>query len=68
MNDIIESAKNNYEVFETKIRENIAIPESQSLKQTIFDYDIKCNGSVDYTNLFNEIMVKISFSIVLGRQ
>lgn len=60
VNDIIDSAKNNYKVFDTKIRENIAIPESQALKKSIFDYDIKSNGSTDYKNLFNEIVGKIN--------
>ena len=35
-------------VFKTKIRENISIKESQALQQSIFYYDPKSNGGIDY--------------------
>jgi len=59
MNTIIDKAKENYFIFNTKIRENVAIPESQVMKTNVFNYNETSNGSVDFFNLFQEIMVKI---------
>ncbi len=57
---IIQSADETFDVFNTKIRETIQIPESQASKQTIFDYNESCNGSLDYFKLWMEIMEKIN--------
>lgn len=59
INTVIENSKENYPIFNTKIRENIAIPESQLMKNNVFNYDETCNASVDFYNLFIEIMEKI---------
>lgn len=59
LNAIIDEAKENYPIFNTKIRENIAIPESQLMKSNVFNYDETCHGSIDFFNLFLEIMEKI---------
>lgn len=59
INTIIEEAKENYPIFNNKIRENITIPESQLMKKSIFEYDNTCHGSEDFYNLFIEIMEKI---------
>ena len=43
-------------VFQTKIRENIAIAEMPLSGQTIFEYDPKSNGATDYRTLTDEII------------
>ena len=43
-------------VFQTKIRENIAIAEMLLSGQTIFEYDQKSNGAADYRTLTDEII------------
>lgn len=57
---IIQSADENFDVFNTKIRETIQIPESQASKQPVFLYNESCNGSMDYFNLWREVMEKIN--------
>lgn len=42
-------------VFKTKIRENIAITESQLYKENIFDYAPTSNGAIDYKKLSQEV-------------
>ncbi len=42
-------------VFETKIRENIALAEMPLSGKSIFDYDAKSNGAVDYLALAKEV-------------
>ena len=41
-------------VFKTRIRESISIKEAQAKQQSIFDYDLKCNGARDYLNFLRE--------------
>ena len=43
-------------VFETKIRDAIAIQESQLARTNIFDYDSNCNVSLDYANFVKEFI------------
>jgi chromosome partitioning protein len=43
-------------VFETKIRENVAIAEAPLLQQPVCDYAPKSNGAEDYEALTNEIL------------
>ena len=43
-------------VFQTKIRENIAIAEMLLSGQTIFEYDPKSNGAADYKTQTDEII------------
>ena len=43
-------------VFQTKIRENIAIAEMPLSGQTIFEYDPKSNGAADYKTQTDEII------------
>lgn len=42
-------------VFNTKIRENIALAEMPVSGQSIFDYDSKSNGAADYMSLAHEV-------------
>lgn len=46
----------NTRVYETPIRECIAIKESQAMRQSIFDFAPKSNASIDYDNFINEIL------------
>lgn len=58
--DIVDQAKQSFDIFETKIRDNIQIPESQASKQPVFLYNEGCNGSNDYFKLWVELMEKIN--------
>ncbi|MFN8578262.1 MAG: ParA family protein [Candidatus Sericytochromatia bacterium] len=67
VNQVIETTKsvneeNDYplHIFETKIRENISIPESQTVKEPIFLHDENCIGSIDYFKLWLEILRQIN--------
>lgn len=46
-------------LFNTKIRKNTAIENSQYKKQTIFEYDRKSNAAMDYMLLGEEVLSKI---------
>jgi len=48
----------NTKVYKTKIRECTAIKESQAVRQSIQAYAPKCNASLDYTALVDEILEK----------
>lgn len=50
-------------VFETKIRTNIALAQSQEKGIDIFNYDEKCNGAQDYTQLASEFMAKVDHKV-----
>lgn len=45
-------------VMETTIRENVALPESQSMRQSIYSWAPQSNGAIDYRNLTTEIIRK----------
>lgn len=45
-------------VFDTFIRESVALREAQSLQQSILDYAPKCNSVLDYQCLMEEILKK----------
>lgn len=46
-------------LFETRIRKNTAIENSQRDHQTIFEYDPTCNGTEDYRAFATELITKI---------
>ncbi|WP_201987218.1 ParA family protein [Hymenobacter rubidus] len=46
-------------VMQTTIRENVALPESQSMQQSIFSWAPQSNGALDYKNLTSEILQKL---------
>lgn len=56
--EVMNMVKNRYgdKVFQTKIRENIAIAEMPLSGQTLFEYDPKSNGAADYRTLTEEII------------
>ena len=43
-------------VFNTAIREGIAVKEAQLLKQNIFDYAPKANATQDYAAFIDELL------------
>lgn len=45
-------------IFTTKIRENVAISESQLFNKDIFTFAPKSNGAIDYTNFAKEVANK----------
>ncbi len=63
--DIYEHALQSYgeAMFGTMIRGNIALAESQSVGQHIFEYDASCNGATDYLDLANEILRRLNIQI-----
>lgn len=60
--DILEHATQAYGevMFGTMIRGNVALAESQSVGQHIFEYDDTCHGATDYLELANEIMSRLN--------
>ena len=50
----------NGKVFETKIRENIALAETAMTGKSIFEYAPKSNGAKDYMNLAEEFIKRFS--------
>lgn len=60
INNVIDTAKELYDVFNTKIRDSVAVPESQAQGLSVIEYDINSNASQDYIELFNEILGKIN--------
>ena len=46
----------NDKVFDTKIRDNIALAEAPSMGKDIFSYNIKSYGAADYMKLSQEIV------------
>lgn len=57
---IVESVQGSYQddVFETQIRQNVALVEASTVGQDIFDYDDTSNAAQDYMNLAKEILNK----------
>ncbi len=43
------------EIFKTRIRRNVKIAESSSFGQTVFEYEPKSNGAIDYNRLAIDI-------------
>ncbi len=60
--DVAESIKNFFQskVFNTKIRENVALAEAPSSGLDVFRYNPKSNGATDYHALCREILKKHS--------
>lgn len=58
MTDLLEETASSFntKIYKTKIRECIALKEAQASKQDIFSYNSKCNASIDYMELVNEIL------------
>lgn len=55
MDDVIQSLKN-FRIFNTYIRSNVTIKESQVAQQDIFSYDENSNGAKDHLSLAKEII------------
>ncbi|MFD1143532.1 ParA family protein [Larkinella insperata] len=51
----IQSALANFRIFQTEIRQNVALKESQVAQQDIFTYAPNSSGATDYQNLSKEI-------------
>lgn len=60
--EILNSLYNTYDekVFETKIRENIALAETTMTGKSIFEYSPKSNGAKDYMALADEFLKRFS--------
>ncbi len=62
--DFIDSEFKN-EVFNTKIRNNIALAEAPAMSMDIFSYNPKSNGTSDYMELTKEILKREETSKIL---
>jgi chromosome partitioning protein len=51
--------RKNYSVFNTAIRQNIKLMEAVAAGKSIFDYDPKCNGSIDLMKLAKEVVKRV---------
>lgn len=58
--EVVKMIESRYadKVFKTKIRENITLAEMPLSGQSIFEYDAKSNGAVDYMALTEEIVAR----------
>ena len=58
--EVVKMIESRYKdkVFKTKIRENITLAEMPLSGQSIFEYDSKSNGAVDYMALTEEIIAR----------
>jgi chromosome partitioning protein len=56
---VTDSFKDQYKIFETKIRKGIAMQQSQAENKSIFDYDENSPICTDYYNLIFEIIQEI---------
>ena len=58
--DVVEAINTHFKdkVFNTKIRDNVALAEAPSSKQDIFRYNPTSNGAEDYLELSREILTK----------
>ena len=54
-----EAKELNTSLFNTQIRESIAVPESQLMKQAVVDYAPKSNPALDYVSFTEEVIRKI---------
>ncbi|MEH0153312.1 ParA family protein [Limibacter armeniacum] len=54
--DYVKEALAGFRVFESVIRVNVAITESQSAQQDVFSYQPKSNGADDYMSLAYEVL------------
>lgn len=48
-----------YEVFNNRIRDNIQLSEAQAVKKPVFEYNESCNGSIDYFNVWKELIKRL---------
>jgi chromosome partitioning protein len=64
--DVLQVALDRYgeAVFNTYIRGNIALAESQSMGKHIFQYDDMCNGAEDYLHLSQEVIQRLNAELV----
>ena len=46
------------QLFQTRIRSNIAIAEAQAQGMDVYAYDNKCNGAKDYDLLSKEVLAQ----------
>lgn len=54
MIEYVNQSLNNFKIYNTQIRINVALKESQISQINIFDYDNNSNGATDYLNLAKE--------------
>lgn len=54
----------NSSLFNTVIRENVKIPESQAGHVSIWKYDKKSNGAKDYTEFIKEVINRLNDSVI----
>ncbi len=61
MNEVAEQLDT--AVFDTVIRENVKIPESQASHVSIWKYDRRSNGAKDYTAFLKEVLERLNDNV-----
>lgn len=61
MNEVAEQLET--KVFDTVIRENVKIPESQASHVSIWKYDKRSNGAKDYTAFLKEVLERLNDNV-----
>jgi chromosome partitioning protein len=59
MIEYVNQSLNNFKIYNTQIRINVALKESQISQINIFDYDNSSNGAADYLNLAKEFCANV---------
>lgn len=59
MIEYVNQSLNNFKIYSTQIRINVALKESQISQINIFDYDSNSNGATDYLNFAKEFCSNI---------
>jgi chromosome partitioning protein len=59
--DVVETIRKYFgdRVFNTMIRDNVALAEAPAARQDIFEYNIRSSGAVDYLRLAKEIVERV---------
>lgn len=50
-----QAQRMNTKVYDTFIRESVAVEQAQAMRQPLFDYSPRCNAAADYKALYEEI-------------
>ncbi|WP_338794269.1 ParA family protein [Bernardetia sp. MNP-M8] len=66
--DTADWIREQYDVFETGIRQTVSLEEAAALQQNIFDYNPKSSGAEDYQNLTNELLKKLNIKPIKGKK
>ena len=66
--DVVETIKKYFgnKVFQTYIRDNVALAEAPAQRKDIFEYQRRSSGAEDYLSLCEEIIVRTEQAVEAG--